>query len=97
MQADAALALALALFGGDAPARNAAPPPVASVERYEWRNVVTYRQPAGHTHTCPYCRTTWDHAANPTHQCRACGASQYVIDQPSRMVRVVTKQKVRVE
>lgn len=49
---------------------------------------VSYRNPIGHTHTCPRCGDTWDHNKNPTHTCQRCGASQFTIDTPSRMVQV---------
>ncbi len=48
----------------------------------------TYRQPRGHTHTCANGHT-WDHDANPTHTCRVCGLSQFVVDGGPRMVTVV--------
>lgn len=49
-----------------------------------------FRQPVGHTHTCPICGNSWDHQKNPTHKCdkAGCPGSQYVIDQPSRMVPI---------
>ena len=98
MNADAALALALAMFGGEAaPTRVEAPTTEVRTEpRYEWRTVTTTRQPVGHTHTCAHGHT-WDHAANPTHRCQFCGMSQYVIDQPSRMVLVTKRVAVQVK
>ncbi len=63
----------------------------------------SYRQPHGHTHT-DAAGHTWDHDANPSHNCtvpvpsgvvngvqtyRACGMFQNQVDTPSRAVLVV--------
>ncbi len=50
--------------------------------------VVTARNPGGHTHTCPRCGTTWDHATNPSHNCPNCGTQQLYQDQFPKMVEV---------
>ncbi len=52
---------------------------------------VTTRAPQGHTHSCPRCGTTWDHASNPGHNCPKCGAAQYVQDSSPRPVTVFTR------
>lgn len=63
------------------------------------------RAPSGHTHTCAFCGTTWDHKENPTHNCRGlitlrdgstkvCGAQQLQIDQPSRRVTILPKERL---
>jgi len=54
------------------------------------RSIVSYRQPSGHTHSCARCGEVWDHAKNPGHTCQACGASQYIQDNPTKMVPVRT-------
>lgn len=46
------------------------------------------RAPTGHTRTCPSCNITWDHQANPGHNCPQCGREQRIVDQPSRPVTV---------
>ncbi len=79
----------------DPPPVLADPPPVQRRMRTEIRTVTSYRRPIGHTHTCAMGHT-WDHHANPTHVCRQCGRPQNVIDQPSRMVAVVTRQEFAV-
>ena len=50
--------------------------------------ITTTRAPQGHTHTCPKCGTTWDHASNPSHNCPNCGTPQYVVDRGYRPVTV---------
>lgn len=47
---------------------------------------VTFRNPVGHTHTCPRCGNVWDHSANAGHTCLNCGTAQYVQDYQPRMV-----------
>lgn len=49
---------------------------------------MAYRNPIGHTHTCPRCGEVWDHNKNPGHVCQRCGASQFVQDPTPRMVQV---------
>lgn len=71
--------------------------PVRVVNRCESVKTITtnYRQPVGsHTHTCPRCGTTWDHASNPGHNCPNCGTAQYVQDRVPRMVAVRTTATV---
>lgn len=67
-----------------------APPSIQPRTRTVTTNTLTYstRAPHGHTHTCRNGHT-WDHAANPTHTCKFCGLSQYVVDRPSRPVTIV--------
>jgi hypothetical protein len=60
------------------------------------QTIFTTRVPQGHTHTCVNGHT-WDHAANPTHVCKFCGASQFVVDSPSRPVTVVRTFQVQAE
>jgi len=55
------------------------------------KTIVQYRQAVGHSHTCPYDGTTWDHASNPGHNCPVCGRQQLAVDQPSRMVPVTVQ------
>ncbi len=67
------------------------PPPAPTVIKIPATiptTVTIYRNPVGHTHTCPRCGTTWDHASNPGHNCPACGTSQYVQDRSPRPVAV---------
>lgn len=45
------------------------------------------RSPIGHTHTCSRGHT-WDHSANPGHNCPVCGESQYVQDSRPRQENV---------
>lgn len=52
--------------------------------------VTTYRQPHGHTHTCPRCGTTWDHASNPGHSCPKCGTMQFNQDSRPKLIAVTT-------
>lgn len=52
------------------------------------------RNPTGHTHTCQSCNITWDHRANPTHNCELCGRQRLIIDIPSRPVTLLSKEKV---
>lgn len=47
--------------------------------------LVHYRQPVGHTHTCA-AGHVWDHQKNPTHNCQECGRSQYIQDNPWKLV-----------
>lgn len=56
--------------------------------------VTSWRQPIGHTHTCPRCGDTWDHAKNTGHTCQECGAYQATQDRVPRLVPV--KSFVRV-
>lgn len=51
--------------------------------------VFSTRAARGHTHTCANGHT-WDHAANPTHQCQFCGQNQYVQDRSPRPVTIRT-------
>lgn len=48
----------------------------------------SYRAPQGHTHTCVNGHT-WDHAANPSHNCPQCGTPQYIVDPVPRMVPIL--------
>lgn len=68
-----------------APAVVAAPAPVQMVTK----QVTASRAPVGHTHTCPRCGMTWDHQANPGHNCANCGTAVYVQDRSPRMVTTV--------
>ncbi len=56
--------------------------------KVETKTVISYRQPIGHTHTCPNCGDTWDHTKNPTHNCQKCGTPQYVVDSIPKMVPI---------
>ncbi len=58
------------------------------------QTVITTRSPQGHTHTCPRCGTTWDHASNPSHSCPNCGTVQYAVDTRYRPVTVVKTVQV---
>lgn len=51
---------------------------------------VAYRQPVGHTHTCPFDGETWDHQKNAGHSCPVCGRQQLVQDRYPRAVQVRT-------
>lgn len=79
----AALALATAMRAKRPVVPPKPEPPAPTPTGASWG----YRTPHGHTHTCA-AGHTWDHDANPTHVCRFCGQSQYVVDVPSRMVLV---------
>lgn len=52
------------------------------------QTVTSWRSPVGHTHTCPRCGDTWDHAKNTGHTCQECGAQQFTQDRSPRMVPV---------
>ncbi len=49
--------------------------------------VAGVRAPLSHTHTCSQGHS-WDHVANPTHNCPVCGEYVTRVDSPSRMVNV---------
>ena len=66
------------------------PPDLGVPGVHSSHQVVSYRQPSGHTHSCARCGEVWDHAKNPGHTCQACGASQYIQDNPTKMVPVRT-------
>ncbi len=93
MTADTVLALALAFSPSSPPPQPA--PAVAKVATVITKTVVTTRSPVGHTHTDRNGHT-WDHAANPTHTCQFCGATQYVQDTSPRPVTVMRKVQVTV-
>lgn len=45
-----------------------------------------FRNPIGHTHTCPKCGNVWDHQSNPGHNCDNCGTPQYYQDTQYKLV-----------
>ncbi len=69
----------------------AAPVVTAPTTSGTTQTTVTTRSPQGHTHSCPRCGTTWDHASNPGHNCPKCGTAQYVQDSSPRPVTVFTR------
>lgn len=109
MTAQTALYLALALHAPVAPAPTPPVPvpapklvapvvvqPVVPAPTYVDKLVVTHRAPTGqHTHTCPNGHT-WDHLANPTHNCQFCGLAQYMQDIHPRPVTVIQRIRVAV-
>lgn len=100
--AKAALALSAAATSGEVSKGKVAPPKgkvvslpaspkvsTSNVSPAEGGKSSGQRQARGHTHTCHRCNITWDHVANPTHNCEICGRTQTSIDQPSRPVTIL--------
>lgn len=96
----------MAMFSSEATAYDADPPPIMRIADNipQWQptpadvydDVLTTatRAPIGHTHTCANGHT-WDHSANPGHQCQTCGQSQFVQDRTPRPVTVTVRQRIR--
>lgn len=66
---------------------------------FEWKfpavkSAVAFRVPQGHTHTCPSCKTTWDHESNPVgpglqgHICPNCKTEQRTQDYTPQPVTI---------
>ena len=58
--------------------------------------LTTMRAPIGHTHTCPRCGITWDHAMNAGHNCPNCGTQQLYQDMIPKTVMVRNQPLVAV-
>lgn len=59
------------------------------------RGTVILRYPVGHTHTCPACKTVWDHKANSGHDCLHCGTEQLYQDLTPKMVHILDPKSTK--